>query len=727
MTLEHHIVPVYRPLQGPVVPIEQVPDTVFAEKLLGDGVAIQAENGTVRAPVDGEIILLFPSLHALAIRTPHGLDIMIHIGLDTVDLQGEGFVALVKTGDRVTAGQKLIQFDWRRVGKTHSLLTPVLVTNMERVERIEPGTGDLLYTVILKNRDETGERPVAKRRPGGKTLTGLPISEGIALGLAVVVRPEYNVNRYKVTDRYTETERFLQAVRTAKREMEKLIETALTRLSAQEVEILSAQELLLEDPLVTEEVLDGIRNGGHNAEAMVWDVMHRWIQEFSAMEDPYMRGRVIDLIDVRDRLLKALEGASPSLNSLLEADSILVMDELPPAIFGERNASRILGIVTARGNETSHGSILARSLGIPVVSGLGDRVATIQPGDFLIVDGTDGTVIVNPDPETIACYRGELERRRDRERELLVWRDRRAITKDGFAISVGANIGGLEDTKRARKFGADEIGLFRTEVLFMTYDHWPDEEEQFGSYKRILREMDGRPVIFRVLDVGGDKPLPYFPIEEQNPFLGYRGIRILLDRKEQFRSQLRALYRVSRFGPVKIMFPMVHSLDEWRTVKKMCEEVRSETGAGEVPLGLMVETPAVALLIDSFLEHVDFISIGTNDLTQYTLAVDRQNDRVKDLYDPLHPAVLKLIRNVVQAAVRNGVWVGVCGELAGEERMLPFWIGLGVDELSVNPGRVLWIKKRVCELSREDALQVADSLAHAKTREEVGRILNRPL
>ncbi|MFC4767883.1 phosphoenolpyruvate--protein phosphotransferase [Effusibacillus consociatus] len=710
--LEQNIVPVYRPVQGSTVPVEQIPDPVFSAKLLGDGLAIQAENGIVRSPVDGEIVVLFPSFHAIAIRTSHGLDIMIHIGIDTVELEGEGFTSFVNVGDTVTIGQELIRFDWEKVGTTHSLLTPVLVTNMELVERIEPGAGDVLYSVILK------------RNPEGRELKGLPISDGIAMGTAVVVQPEYNVNRYVVSDRYAESHRFRHAIQTAKKAMSDLIETAVTRLSAQEVEILSAQELLLEDPIVMEEVLDGIKKWGYNAEAMVWDVMQRWIQEFSAMEDPYMRGRAIDLIDVRDRLLIALDGGAHFFNYHLDADSVLVMDEIPASIAGEPKVSHILGIVTAKGNETSHGSIVARSLGIPVVSGLAEQVHAVQPGDFLIVDGTRGLVIVNAEKAVIAHYQNELERQKEHERELLVWKDKPAVTKDDFAISIGANIGGLADTKRARKFGADEIGLFRTEVLFMSFDHWPEEEEQFEAYRGILEEMNGRPVIFRVLDIGGDKPLPYYLIEEQNPFLGYRGIRVLFDQVDKFRSQLRALYRASKYGPVKIMFPMIHSVEEWRSIKNICEEVQSEVGTGRVPLGIMVETPAAAILIDFFLDDLEFVSIGTNDLTQYTLAVDRQNDRVKELYDPFHPAVLKLIRDVVASASQKGVWVGVCGELAGDERMLSFWIGLGVNELSVNPNRVLSLKKSISELSRQHSQQVVGKLKQVKTREEVLRILD---
>ncbi|GAX90498.1 phosphoenolpyruvate--protein phosphotransferase [Effusibacillus lacus] len=555
-----------------------------------------------------------------------------------------------------------------------------------------------------------------------QSISGLALSDGIAMGTAVVFRPEYNVKRYRVADRLAEVDRFRQAVLNAKADLGDLIETAITRLSAQEVEILSVQELLLEDPLVTDEILEEIGQTGFNAEAVVWDVMQRWIQEFTEMEDPYMRGRAIDLIDVRDRLLRMLEGAFHTAPGFGKG-SILVMEELPPTIVGDPNLENIGGVVTAKGNETSHGSILARSIGIPLVSGMGDKMAGILPGDFLIVDGTNGQVIINPSPETIERYREQLARRQEQERELLTWRDKQAITQDQYKISVGANIGGLADTKRARKFGADEIGLFRTEVLFMSYGHWPSEEEQFDWYKRILLEMEGRPVIFRVLDIGGDKPLPYFPIEEQNPFLGYRGVRVLFDQIRLFREQLRALYRASRFGPVRIMFPMIHSVEEWKSIQVICEDVRAETGVEPVDLGLMVETPAAALLIDYFVEHVQFISIGTNDLTQYTLAVDRQNDRVKDLYDPLHPAVLRLIRKVAQSAAKKNVWVGVCGELAGDETMLPFWIGLGVNELSVNPNRVLSIKKRISDLSRSEAQQLVANLDNAMTREDVNRIL----
>ncbi|BCJ85053.1 phosphoenolpyruvate--protein phosphotransferase [Effusibacillus dendaii] len=701
-------VTVYRPLPGAVVPIEQVPDKVFADKLLGDGVAVQAEDGCVHSPVEGEVVLLFPTLHALAIRTEHDLEIMIHIGLDTVHLQGEGFTALVKVGDRVQIGQPLIRFDLQQVAKTHSLLTPVLVANMERVERIEQGTGDVLFHVFVKRE---------------RTLQGLPISEGIAMGTAFVIRPSHNVKRYLVDDPAAETERFRNAVLMAKEEMGKLIQTATTRLSAQEIEILSAQELLLEDPLLMDEVLQGICERGTNAEWLVWDVMQHWIQEFFAMEDPYMRGRAIDLIDVRDRLLKALEGRAHTIEDLIDAPGVLVLDEIPPSIAGEPYISYILGIVTVRGNETSHGAIIARSLGIPVVSGLGDEVLQIEHGDFLIVDGVSGQVVQHPTQDSLDHFQQKLIDQMAAEKELLIWKDRKALTKDQFPVSMGANIGGLEDTKRVRKYGADEIGLFRTEILFMSYQHWPTEDEQFTAYQRILQEMEGRPVIFRVLDIGGDKPLPYFSIEEQNPFLGYRGIRVLFDQKEKFRSQLRALYRASRFGPVKIMFPMIHSIEEWQEIQSICEEVRKETGVESVPLGLMVETPAAALLIDFFVEYVDFVSIGTNDLTQYTLAVDRQNDRVKELYDPFHPAVLRLIQYVVRAAKAKDRWVGVCGELAGDERMLPFWIGLGVNELSVNPSRILWLKKRISELTAEQAKLLVDRLQTARTRDEVIRVL----
>ena len=434
-------------------------------------------------------------------------------------------------------------------------------------------------------------------------------------------------------------------------------------------EIFEGHLLILEDPELIGTVAEQVKDSGVNAAFALHEVAGTFIELLEQMDDELLRARAADVRDVCGRVMRHLRGEQGMDASALPEACVLIADDLLPSDTAQLDLRKVRGFATALGSRTSHSAIMARSLGVPAIVGTGNKLAQIREGDLVVLDAAEGRLIVNPDASELTGYKQKKDACDRRQAELAQWKERPTVSADGHRVELAANIGKLEDVQQALDNGAEAIGLFRTEFLYMDRRELPTEEEQFSSYKYVLEKMNGKPVVIRTLDIGGDKELPYLDLpKESNPFLGQRAIRLCLERPELFRIQLRALLRASVYGKLKIMFPMIAVLEEWREAKRMLLEEKEKLLAAGVPvadnieLGMMVEVPAAALAADVFAQEADFFSIGTNDLIQYMMAADRMNETVSYLYQPCHPAVLRLVRIVIEAARRNGKWVGMCGK-----------------------------------------------------------------
>ncbi|ALS30199.1 phosphoenolpyruvate-protein phosphotransferase [Paenibacillus sp. 32O-W] len=567
-------------------------------------------------------------------------------------------------------------------------------------------------------------------------IQGIGVSEGIRIAKAFVLASETRPDAVRETVSAAETEaelaRLGQAKARSEAELTELAEQAKRTLGEKQAGILAGQARMLSDPAYFPQIEKRIREERFAAEYAVRSVTEHFAGRFEAMDNEYMRERAADIRDLGRRLLAHLRGEERTSLAGLREEVIVVADDLAPSDTVQLDRRYVQALVTRMGGRTSHTSIIARSLGIAAVVGAGDAVRDIADGELLIVDGGEGLCIRRPDPETIEAYKLRQQRERDERSALERFRDRPAETKDGLRVELAANIGTVREAAEAAGQNADGIGLYRTEFLYMDADRLPDEDRQFAAYREVAERMAGRPVVIRTLDIGGDKALPYLELpKEENPFLGYRAIRIGLDRRELLRVQLRAIWRASRYGNVKIMFPMISGLDEWRQAKAISLEVRDELiregvpVSGSVEIGMMVEIPSAALLAGSFAKEVDFFSIGTNDLVQYTLAVDRMNEKVAYLYDYFHPAVLHLIRHVIEAAHREGKWVGMCGGMAGDPLAAPLLVGLGLDEWSMEAGSIVKVKQALARLDSQDCRALANHLLALDTTAEVRRELGR--
>ncbi|WAM32647.1 phosphoenolpyruvate--protein phosphotransferase [Caldicellulosiruptor naganoensis] len=536
-------------------------------------------------------------------------------------------------------------------------------------------------------------------------ITGIPVSEGIGIGKAVIVKKEYSIKRCSVDNIDKEIERFLDAIDKAKKEILEIKKHAEQNLGPDKAMIFDAHLLILDDPEFVKMVKEKIQQGT-NAEWAVDESAKFYESLLLSLDDEYMRERANDIKDVSKRLIRILSGESDSeagLKNLAEG-SIIVAEDLTPSETAQMDKTKVTGFVTQQGGKTSHTAIIARTYEIPAIVGVKGALEKIKDGDVVIVDGYQGMVLINPDKQTLEEYEKRIKEEKQKKEELKRFVATEVKTKDGKKIKVYANIALPDEAEIAIKNGAEGIGLFRTEFLFMNRSSPPSEDEQFAAYKAVLEKMEGKPVIIRTLDVGGDKNIPYLNIEnELNPFLGYRAIRLCLGYKELFKTQLRALLRASIYGNLKIMFPMITTAGELKEAKSILQEAKEELKkqgiefSEKIEIGIMIETPAAALVSDILADEVDFFSIGTNDLIQYTLAIDRTNEKVSYLYDPLNTAVLRLIKMIVENAHKKGKEVGVCGEIASDENIVPILIGLGVDELSVNPAKVLSVKKKIIE------------------------------
>ena len=557
---------------------------------------------------------------------------------------------------------------------------------------------------------------------------GTGASAGIGIGKVVIVEEkELVIKRENITDAAAEIQRFKGALETSMKQTEALAADLAQRVGEKEAEILNGHIMLLSDPMLTGEIEAMITNDSVNSEFAIETVCTNYANVFASMGDELMQQRATDMKDIKTRMQKVLLGVESVDIAALPEGSIILAKDLTPSMTAGINPANVTGIVTELGGRTSHSAILARALEIPAVVALTGILNEVKNGDVLVLDGMDGTVLVNPEDSILAEYQGKRAAFLKEKKELEQYIGRPSVTKDGVHVEVVANIGKPEDVDKVLQYDGEGVGLFRTEFLFMDRDAMPTEEEQFEAYKKVAIAMNGKPVIIRTLDIGGDKEIPYMGLEkDENPFLGYRAVRFCLDRKDDvYRPQLRALLRASAFGNIKIMIPLVTCIDEYRQVKALVEEIKQElTDKGfafnkDIPLGIMVETAAASLIADIFAKEVDFFSIGTNDLTQYTMSVDRGNDKISYLYSTFNPAVLRSIKRIITCAREEGIMVGMCGEAASDPMMIPLLLAFGLNEFSMSPSAILRARKMITEYSTEELQAVADQAMGFATTAEV--------
>ncbi|RDC49131.1 phosphoenolpyruvate--protein phosphotransferase [Acinetobacter sp. RIT592] len=557
---------------------------------------------------------------------------------------------------------------------------------------------------------------------------GTGASPGVALGKALVIEhSELNIEKKNIENVETEVEKLQAAVEESKKELEQVKERAKVELGEHEAEIFEAHLLVLQDPELIDQTIAKIRDEKVNADFALNEVKEMFVSIFESMDNEYMRERAADIKDVTNRVLRHILGIKVVDLSALSEEVILIAHDLTPSDTATMNKKMVLGFLTNIGGRTSHTAIMARTLEIAAVVGLSDVTENVKDGDFIVFNGETGQVIVNPDEKVINEYR-DLKAKFDEEKEALKQLiGKTSITLDGRHVELAGNIGSPNDLEGLIKNDAEGVGLYRTEFLYMDKeDNFPSEEEQYKAYKAVLEGMNGKPIVIRTLDIGGDKELKYFKMdEEMNPFLGYRAIRLCLDRTDIFKTQLRALYRASVHGKLRIMFPMISSLEELLKSKEIIKEVLAEMDAEgmeyskDVEVGMMIEIPSAAVISDILAKHVDFFSIGTNDLIQYTCAVDRMNQKISYLYNQFNPAVLRLIKMVIDNAHKEGKWVGMCGEAAGDQRMIPILLGMGLDEFSMSPISILPARKFITSVKYEDMKKFANEVLTMGTAEEI--------
>lgn len=830
------------PLSGIIYPVEQVPDPVFAQKMVGDGLSIDPTSHTLRAPIDGTVTQIHSALHAVTLTHSSGLEVMMHIGLDTVTLKSKGFEAHVKEGQEVKSGDALIIFDMDYVA-THakSLLTQVILTNEELTESIEKSQGAVtanestlmgvtlkegfVYesdiassestisdaviipnstglharpaavlaalakkfnaTIRLLKGDESanaksvvgimglniayqdkvqlsasgsdakkaieeilpqlksglgdeGTKPIlsqaaietvedqeavlAPRSDDPDLLLGVGASPGIAIGVAVRIKEETFDFEEEATDSHEQNVRLDKAIEESKNQLEALIESMHKQTNASKAAIFAAHRELLDDPDLIE-ISRSMIDKGKSAEYGWQHAFNLYAKQLAGLQNKLLAERANDLRDVGKRVLRVLTGKeSESLE--LPDNAILIAEEITPSFTATIDTQKVKGFCSTTGGATSHVAIIARSLDIPAIVGIETRALEIPDGDPLILDGSKGTLRMNPSDalirETKEKQKAILE---EKSRNLETALDP-AVTKDGKAVEVVANIGGVKDAIQSVELGGEGVGLLRSEFLFLDRMTAPTEEEQYEVYRDILLALDGRPLLVRTLDVGGDKPLAYLPLPaEENPFLGQRGIRIGLERPEIFRVQARAILRAGAHGKIRIMFPMISTIDEIREVKIMLEQEREKLGVDPIETGIMVEVPSTAILAEQFAKEVDFFSIGTNDLTQYTLAMDRGHPKLAAKIDALNPAVLRLIKQTAEGAHQEGKWVGVCGGIASDSRATPVLVGLGIDELSVSVPTLPAIKAEIRKYSMDECQAITEEVLSCASSSEVRTLL----
>lgn len=559
------------------------------------------------------------------------------------------------------------------------------------------------------------------------SLSGIAASNGIAIAKAFrLENPELTVEKTVIIDIEAELARFESAVTQSKSELETIKEQTSKQISDEEAAIFSAHLLVLSDPELLGPITDKIKSEKVNAEFALQETSNMFIGLFESMDNDYMKERAADIRDVTKRVLAHLLGVSIQNPSMIADEVIIIAEDLTPSDTVQLNPQFVKGFITDIGGRTSHSAILARTLEIPAVVGAKTVMSSIENGSLVIVDGLDGNIIVNPDVETIAQYEEKKANYEQQKSEWARLKHEATITADGHHVELGANIGTPNDVVGVIDHGGEAIGLYRTEFLYMGRSQFPTEDEQTEAYASVLKQMNGKPTVVRTLDIGGDKELSYLQLpKELNPFLGLRAIRLCLEMKDMFRTQLRALLRASIHGNLKIMFPMIATLEEFRQAKALFLEEKAkleEQGvevSNSIEVGIMVEIPSTAVMADVFAKEVDFFSIGTNDLIQYTLAADRMNERVSYLYQPFNPAILRLVKNVIDASHKEGKWTGMCGEMAGDEIAIPILLGMGLDEFSMSASSILKARSQISKLSRAEMESHIETILTLSTSEEV--------
>ena len=818
------------PLSGMLLPLSSVPDPVFAEKMIGDGIAISPASNMLRAPCNGTITHIHASKHALTMTTEDGIEILMHIGLDTVELKGQGFTTRVAQGDHVNAGDALIEFDDAFLA-THarSLITPIVILTGDKITSMSSASGhvvagrDRILTlgrgaadgaveeeagattsaesapITVVGRAGLHARPSAVLAHAAKqfksdirlicgseqanaksvvALLGLNVRHGdvvrltaegedataaiakltlLAAGDANEPEPEATEEQPVLADTVTasepgvmrgvgasagiavgkvyqlshqavtlteggqgeahERDALQNAMHEAHAQLEQLKYKAHGKASG--AEIFAAHQELLEDPDLLDMVFNGISIG--KSAAFAWKqafTLHA--ERLSHLSNPLLAARANDLRDVGLRVLQLLTGGRMTAPDL-PANTILLAEDLTPSMTVSLDRTKVLGFCTSGGSPTSHVAILARSLDIPAVVGMTREALDIADGTQVILDGSRGTLRVSPSIEELDNIRGQQEKQAQQRASDLESAAQPATTSDGHRVEVVANIGGLQDAEQGMIKGAEGVGLLRSEFLFLKREDAPGEAEQADAYISIARAVGhNRPLVIRTLDVGGDKPLAYLPMPaEENPFLGVRGVRLALAQPDIMKSQLRAILRAAPFAKLCIMFPMIATLDELRQCKAMVEEERKALNVPPVQIGIMIEVPSAAIMAEQFAREVDFFSIGTNDLTQYVLAMDRNHPGVGSQADALNPAILQLMASTVRAAHKHGKWVGVCGGLASDPLAVPVLVGMGIDELSVSVPSIPEIKALVRKFSKPECEQLAAEVLTLSTASEV--------
>lgn len=566
-----------------------------------------------------------------------------------------------------------------------------------------------------------------------KLIKGIAASDGVAIAKAyLLVEPDLTFDKNeKVTDVEGEVAKFNSAIEASKVELTKIRNNAEVQLGADKAAIFDAHLLVLDDPELIQPIQDKIKNENANAATALTDVTTQFVTIFESMDNEYMKERAADIRDVSKRVLSHILGVELPNPSMIDESVVIVGNDLTPSDTAQLNKEFVQGFATNIGGRTSHSAIMSRSLEIPAIVGTKSITQEVKQGDMIIVDGLNGDVIVNPTEDELIAYQDKRERYFADKKELQKLRDADTVTVDGVHAELAANIGTPNDLPGVIENGAQGIGLYRTEFLYMGRDQMPTEEEQFEAYKEVLEAMDGKRVVVRTLDIGGDKELSYLNLpEEMNPFLGYRAIRLCLAQQDIFRPQLRALLRASVYGKLNIMFPMVATINEFREAKAiLLEEKENLKNEGhdisdDIELGIMVEIPATAALADVFAKEVDFFSIGTNDLIQYTLAADRMSERVSYLYQPYNPSILRLVKQVIEASHKEGKWTGMCGEMAGDETAIPLLLGLGLDEFSMSATSILKARRQINGLSKNEMTELANRAVDCATLEEVIELVN---
>lgn len=566
-------------------------------------------------------------------------------------------------------------------------------------------------------------------------MKGIGTSPGIAIGKAFIYKiPEMNIEKLQIDNIEEEIKRFDAAIEKVHEEIEVLYNIALKTLGKSNAEIFSSHLMILDDPEFYKEVVARIEDEWVCCQWAVHTAAEYFMSLFEGIEDEYLRARVLDIKDVTSRILRNLLGIKPMDLSTIKKDSIIIAEELTPSDTIHLNKDNVAGFITELGGKTSHSAIMARTFEIPAITGVQYILSVVTDDDLILMDGTTGEIIISPDEDELREYKSKILSKNQEKNLLNSMKGLETVSKDGIKVELAGNIGSTAEIEQVILNDGEGVGLFRTEFLFMDRKSCPTEEDQFLAYKEAAQRLGDKPLIIRTLDIGGDKELFYLNLpKEMNPFLGYRAIRLCLDQEDLFKVQLRAILRASHYGNVKVMFPMISSIQEIRETKKLIKKIKKDLKEEGIPfndqmeIGIMVEVPAVAIQSRRFAKEVDFFSIGTNDLIQYTLAVDRGNQNIASLYNQFHPAVLNLIKSTIDNAHEEGIWVGMCGEVAGDEKLIALLLGMGIDELSMSPSSILKARHIIRNTSQVEVKEHLDKILDLATAEEVEEYLDEKI